>query len=421
MIRPVRDACQSKSKKGMLAKPYCRSIIAVMKTTEKISLNTDKSPFCLDETRAIREHICNDLTVVVSGILETVRPFCPVTAIALIGGFGRGEGGVITREGKPRPVNDYDLLVVVPRRSVFIRRRIRRALAALSAQLETQLGVAVDLDMRDPADLAAVPNIIAWYEVQAGNKIIWGDRNALEPMPSMNPRGIPLWDGTLLLFNRAGGLLIARRMLLQNRLESVDDRSYLVIQLSKSALALGDCLLIREGKYCASYVERAKRADSLNVSDLPDGKDIIKQYKAALAQKVRPDFAPLIEKDLRGWFEETVARHAAFFKWWEEQHWGRSFATWREYAEAVPLKLGERGSRLKNCAANILRLGAAPEPRRYMLPLQERLIDAMPLLLFEPTPDNLARAARILRIPANTTDQTRLQVELINRYVSLWH
>ena len=392
-----------------------------METKRKATLNSDDSPYCLDETVEIRERIRGDLADIVTGILETVRPVCPVNAVVLVGGFGRGEGGIVTRDGRPRPVNDYDLLVLIPRRSILTKRRIRGVLPGLSARLEEQLGVAVDLDVRDPADLAAAPNIIAWYEVQVGNRIIWGDESALEPMPPMDPCGIPLWDGTLLLFNRAGGLLIARRMLLENKLKSADDRSYLVIQLSKSALALGDCLLIREKRYCASYVERLNRADSLDISNVPDGAEIVAGYKKALAQKVRPDFAPLIERDLQGWFEETVARHASFFKWWEEERWGRSFDTWREYTEAVPIKLGERGSRLKNFAANILRLGPPVEFRRFMLPLSERIIDAMPLLLFEPTEENLARAAKILRLSSTAADETTLQVQLINHYVSLWH
>lgn len=391
-----------------------------MENEKKTILKNEHLPFCLDQSAAARERILGDLRAIVTGILEAVRPISPVTAVVLIGGFGRGEGGMMMRDGAPRPVNDYDLMVVIPRRSMPAKRKIRRALAALAVELEKRLHVAVDLDVRDPSDLAAVPNIIAWYEAQAGNRIIWGDDGALSPMPEMDPAAIPPWDGTLLLFNRAGGLLIARRMMLQDRLKSAEDRIYFVIQISKSALALGDCLLIRGKKYHASYVERMRRAEGMDPGDAPDAAETMRRYAEALAQKVRPDFAPLIEKDLRGWFEDTVARHAAFFRWWEEKRLGVSFNTWRDYAGTARVKLGGKGCALKNIAANMLRLGPSPEFRRYLLPLRERLIDAMPLLLFEPTAENLARAAEILRLRPAVAGAA-IEIELINRYVRLWH
>src|SRR5262249_10821142 len=37
-------------------------------------------------------------------------------ALVLVGGYARGEGGVVIREGKAHPYNDYDLIAVVHRR-----------------------------------------------------------------------------------------------------------------------------------------------------------------------------------------------------------------------------------------------------------------------------------------------------------------
>jgi hypothetical protein len=395
-----------------------------MESDKKVELIPDDSPFCLNETPAIRERIQRDLRTVIAAVLEAVTPVRPVTAIALAGGFGRGEGGVILRNGRPAPVNDYDITLTIPPASVFVKRRVRKVLADLSQRLEKELGIAVDLDARDPKDLARAPNIILWYEIQAGNKILWGDANAFKPMPPLDPAKIPLWDGTLLLFNRASGLLLAKRMLLEKDFGDVEKKTHFVIQLSKAALALGDCLLIREKRYCASYTERMLRAHEVNLADVPNGREIIRQYKEMLELKVRPDFSPYLDRNFKPWFEECAARHNAFFKWWEEKRLGRSFATWHEYAASVPVKFAVSGNRLKIFASNFARFGtptSIKEFRRYMLPLRERLIDAMPLLLFEPTAANLARAAKILRIAPEAADETALQAQLIKRYSSLWH
>jgi len=384
----------------------------------------DDSAYCLNETAAIRERIQADLRAIVAGILEAVPPVCPVTAIALAGGFGRGEGGVIMREGRPAPVNDYDITLTIPRSSIFLKRRVRPVLAGLSDRLEKQLGIAVDLDARDPKDLAGASNIIIWHEIQAGHRILWGDREAFRPMPPLDPAKIPLWDGTLLLFNRSGGLLLAKRMLLINDFADAGRRMYFVIQLSKAVLAWGDCLLIREGRYCASYAERMERAHELNLSDVPRGQEVIRRYKEMLELKVRPDFSPYVSRNLRTWFDECAARHGEFFKWWEEQRFGRKFADWREYSESVPVKFGGKGNPCMVFAANFRRLGfprSLKELRRYFLPMRERVADAMPLLLFEPTAENLARAAKLLRFSPSASNDSERQAQLITRYFSLWH
>jgi len=395
-----------------------------MESDKRVELIPDDSPYCLNETPAIRERIQADLRTVVAAVLEAVTPVRPVTAIALVGGFGRGEGGIMMREGRPVPVNDYDLVLTVPPSSVPAKRRVRKILAALSAGLEKELGIAVDLDLRDPNDLAGAPNIIAWYEIQAGNKILWGDVNALKPMPPLDPAKIPLWDGTLLLFNRAGGLLIAKRMLLENDFGDAGKKMYIVIQLAKAMLAWGDCLLIREKRYCASYTERMLRAHDVSLADVPDGREIIRLYKEMLELKVRPDFSPYTSRNFKPWLEECAARHGRFFKWWEEKRLGANFATWDDYAKSPPVKFEPGGNRLRFFASNFARLGpphSIREFRRYLLPMHERLINAIPLLLFEPTAANLVKAAKILRAAPQDEDETALQTQLIRRYVSLWH
>jgi hypothetical protein len=395
-----------------------------MEEDKKVELIPDDSAYCLNETAAIRERIQRDLRAVVAGILEEVPRVCPVTAVALAGGFGRGEGGVIMREGRPTPVNDYDITLTIPRSSIFLKRRVRRVLAGLSDRLENQLGIAVDLDARDPKDLASAPNIIVWYEIQAGHRILWGDREAFRPMPPLDPAKIPLWDGTLLLFNRASGLLLAKRMLLENDLGDEAKKNFFVIQLAKAALAWGDCLLIREGRYCASYAERMERAHEISLEDVPHGQEVIRRYKEMLELKVRPDFSPYVSRNLRTWFDESAARHSEFFKWWEEQRFGRKFAGWRDYAESVPVKFGGKGNPCIVFAANFRRLGfprSLKELRRYFLPMRERVADAMPLLLFEPTAENLARAAKLLRFSPDVPGEAARQALLIRRYFSLWH
>jgi len=58
---------------------------------------------------AVDAAVEQDLQTIIARIIEEM----PVISIVLIGGFGRGEGGVLLSDDDVQPVNDYDLLLVV--------------------------------------------------------------------------------------------------------------------------------------------------------------------------------------------------------------------------------------------------------------------------------------------------------------------
>lgn len=395
-----------------------------MEKPKDVLLNPDARPYCLDETPAMRARIEADLKTIVSRVLETFSQVAVVKSIALVGGFGRGEGGVVIGEGGPRPINDYDILIIIEPASIFTRRKINKRLASLMHELEGALGITVDLDARNPEELARVPNLIVWYEIKEGSRLLWGATNPKDIMPAFDPARLPLVGGTRLLFNRASGLLSVKPFLLRKNFDSPEAKIHFLIQVSKSALALGDCLLLRTGKYCVSYEERARRMNEVNLDGVPDGNTVVAKYKEAVEMKVRPNFEPLMSGNFQEMFDAAVAQHEIFMRWWEEQRLGRKFSSWLEYTKAVPVKLPVSPSKLRTFAGNLKRFGPSlcpAEIRRCTLPLTERLFDAMPLLLFEPTPDNVRRAAKILRFKPSASDATERLAQTIDRYAKLWH
>jgi hypothetical protein len=283
------------------------------------------------------------------------------------------------------------------------------------------------LDVRDAGDFARAPNTTAWYEAQSGHKIIWGHGGALAAMPKMRPEKIGAWDGGFLLFNRTGGLLIAKKMLLDGGPRDESERTYFLVQLSKAAQAWGDCVLILQGRYDASYRRRMEIAREADFTAAPHGERVRAEYASALEMKIRPRACEVPRDDLAAMFASTVEVHEDFMKWFEGKRLG-AFGDWREYAAANLIKLDmppQPSSRLKNFAKNVRLFGlpvGSGEMRRYARPLVERLASAAPLLLFERDDGDLALAARILRLKGAPALKPRENHSaLLGRYLALWH
>ena len=384
-------------------------------------------PFTVDDSPELRDTIVADLQAVLDAVIPAVRDFATPLAVALVGGFGRGEGGAVMRDGRHSPVNDYDFEIIIAPVSLPKRRALRRRLAALAHELEGPLRIQIDLDTRTPAELRAVPATIAWYEARRGHKTIWGDERALDDLPDIRPERIDPWDGGYLLFNRSGGLLKAKKYLLDGGPRPGHDTEQFLIQILKAKMAWGDCVLISRGLYDASYVRRIEIARTADFAGVPRAEEVRREYIAALEAKIRPSFAPMTRDEFVALYDATLPLHQEVMLWFERERLG-DFADWRAYAAPSLHKIDTppcRTSAPRNWVKNLLAFGqplAPGEISRYGRSIAERCASAMPLLLFGDGQRDAADAAKILRIkdlPADIDDPTLSRI--IARYLQLWH
>lgn len=394
----------------------------------QIKLNPVETAFTVKDDEASRGKIIADMKTIAQCIIPRVSDIARPVALVLVGGFGRGEGSLMFRDGKPVPVNDYDFIVVVETVSLFVKRRLRRLLRRLSVELEREIHIAVDLDLRDANDLRRTPGTVAWYEVQCGHKIIWGEKGVFDAMPRIDSGNIDLWDGGFLLFNRSSGLLMAKKRLLDGGPKDERERIHFQIQLSKAAQAWGDCLLIMEGRYDLSYLRRMELAAEVDFSSVPQGGRVRAEYFAALEMKVRPNFTEVSRGDIEAMYESTLSVHEDFMRWFERRRLGGVFETWGEYASAKLVKLDmppQPSSRLRNLVKNLLAFGfpaGCGDVSRYSRPVIERLACVTPLLLFEKEAGDVALAAKILHIKdIPSGDSPEILSMIIARHLSLWH
>lgn len=178
-------------------------------------------------------------------------------AIVLTGSFGRGEGGAVDVDSDVRAVNDFDLFVIGGP-------DISKDLTAMAPALAGQVGLDfLDLVWTDGAWPGWSPTMLN-VDLRYGSQVLCGSSTVLERMPAIAAGDIPMQDALTLLLNRIGGLLsgLGAHVFGQGTL-STRERRYLINQIVKALVAVGDSHLIQWRAYDPSYRVRRERFASL--------------------------------------------------------------------------------------------------------------------------------------------------------------
>ena len=218
--------------------------------------------FTIDGSAHLEQHLADTCKLVRSGV-ERIIPSAKLEGIALAGGYGRGEGGVLRENGRDMPYNDLEFFVFI-RGSTFLNdRRFKASLHALGESLSPAAGLEVEFKILSIARLRQSAVNMFYYDLVMGHRWLFGDDSLLKGCEHhRDATGIPLHEATRLLFNRCSGLLFASERLARHDF-SADDADFVGRNLAKAQLALGDVMLTMNGSYHWSCQERHRRLQSL--------------------------------------------------------------------------------------------------------------------------------------------------------------
>lgn len=348
-----------------------------------------------------------------SALVALLRATLPdIRAVFLVGGYGRGEGGVYAGPSGPEPFNDYDILAVVEGGGPLRLRRAKHRLSAVRERLHATAGVPVDVALQERRALRRVPLSILWYEMAAGHRLVWGDAAAGE-FPRFDPRDLPLDEAILLLTNRGSSLLLraaGRGRPGPPQSVSVHDAT----DAMKLVLAWGDTLLLRARQYTVSYRDRLSRLEELDDAG-PFGDEVKRWYRRAVEFKLSPDPQAVSPEDVEG-----VARlHGRFLEWFESTRHG-PVRSWAQYASPGVHKLRRVLPSARMLAKHSLRLGVPRDLtnlRFHVAPTYERLVSVLPLLLLSEDPSDWKSAAHLLNSPERGGQHWE---STARRYLALW-
>lgn len=260
-----------------------------------------------------------------------------LAALVLGGGYGRGEGGVVIRDGLEYPYNDLDFTLIL---HTSQSDRLA-ALEPIRKKWAAKLGIHVDFSRPlTPDEIGRLPRKLMWQDLLLGHQVVAGDPGLLARLaPASLREPLPIIEATHLLLNRGAGLLWAWRQI--HGFERREDEDFVRRNFFKAVLALGDALLIAHKRYQTPYRGRDTLLGGLLPHlAIPDGKRLFDLYSEALVFKFKPDSG-----QFRGDGRQRLADLGAL--WWdiyrriESMRTGQEFPTPGAYRRWAGLRQSE--------------------------------------------------------------------------------
>jgi len=304
------------------------------------------------------------------------------------GGYGRGQGGVLKTTSGDAPYNDLEFYVFLRGNRVMNERKYHPELEALGERLSGLAGLHVEFKVDSLARLRKSPVTMFSYDLVSGHRIFWGGENIFEKCGQhLEAAKIPHVEATRLLFNRCTGLLLAGELLKKREL-TPDDADFVGRNLAKAKLALGDVILAQAGRYHWNCVKRDQALNELVIPGNPDWLTQVRKHHAAgVAFKLRPERISQSIDQFRT-EHETISQLAKLvWLWLESRRLGQEFSSVRAYALNAGDSRCAAGQWWRNVLLNLRTFGPkglSHRPTRYP---RERLLNALPLLLWEPLND----------------------------------
>lgn len=198
-------------------------------------------------------------------------------ALVLAGSYGRGEGGIVTRDGVQHPSGALDLILfVVDLRSVARQKLATEASAALET-LRRRYLVNVDLCVVDAHAVERDRVSLRWYDARHGHRHLAGDPGFLPGLARFTEGALDRAEAFDQIVHR-GGLLVLNDVIRASGPLTAERREVVLSQAADAVLGFGDAFLLRRTAYHWSEVERSRRMSNRATSAPPDLKSL---YAAA--------------------------------------------------------------------------------------------------------------------------------------------
>ncbi len=196
--------------------------------------------------------IASDLDHIKTKLIESFGSY--TEAIILCGGYGRGEGSFIRKDGVNIPVNDYDILIVTHKKIP------KQTLTEMAKELAKDVNIRfVDLGVIKSTSMHKLPNTIFTFDLRASTLLL-GNSNVLSRVPKFTAKSITDIEAARLLRNRLICFLelTPDDFWSKKQLNKISHQ-LLVMQVTKAVVAASISSLINLGKYHYSAEKQRER------------------------------------------------------------------------------------------------------------------------------------------------------------------
>lgn len=353
--------------------------------------------FTLNGSDALEQQLANVCKNVLAGIGRII-PEHKLEGLALGGGYGRGEGGVLKTPAGDQSYNDLEFYVFVRGYPWLNERHYAKALHELGDELSLIAGIELEFKITSAAKLRHSPQNLFYHDLIMGHRWLLGDDRLFAGCEHhRDAQTIPLSEATRLLMNRCSGLLFARDKLEHERFP-VEDADFVGRNIAKTELALGDAVLIAFGKYHWSCRERGQRLSGLAVTDdLPWMEEVRQRHAAGVEFKLQPHRSSHSRDALQAHLGEVSSLALRVWLWLENRRLGCDCRSASDYASCRINKWPDTNS-WQNRLANARVFG----PRALLLPRnwrhpRERILNSLALLLWVRAETSLGLTQKVQR------------------------
>ena len=264
-------------------------------------------------SKTVNKKIQLDLEVIKKYLIKRIQN---IEAIILVGSFGRGEGSVLIINDKIFSINDYDLVIITKNYNDLNLKNLRTDLARILNIRQ------VDISSYSLKEISKIKYSMFSYDLKYASKIIYGNLNILDLIPSMNSKKMPLIEGIRPLFLFLSSLLhsyTSNRQLNNNQL------FWNCQQISKSILALSTAMLIFDRNYHPSYEERYELFKEIYKDD---------KFKNLVSWATEFKLEPSLKliksnKDYILFWQYINSLYLKIFKQYLEKFYNKKFENWK--------------------------------------------------------------------------------------------
>ncbi len=375
--------------------------------------------FTLDGSAGLENRL-HDLCEQIRAALCGLLPRHKLEAVILGGGYGRGEGGVLSTPNGDQPYNDLEFYIFLRGNRHLNELRYHRPLEALGQILTPQAGVDVDFKIASFEEFMRSRVSMFSYDLVSGHRQVVGPDGLFESCAHhLAAENIPLSEASRLLMNRCSGLLFARERLDRKDRFTPEDADYVRRNIAKASLALGDAILTVRGQYHWSCRERHHRILELTPDpSLRCLEQVRRHHKVGVAFKLHPQRNNGVFSQLESHHAEVTALSLQLWLWLESLRLKANFSSVKDYVEDPRNKCPETNP-LRNWLVNMKALGPAQAMKsRFFRHPRERVRHALSLLLWEP--DSLASSRWRKRLHAELCTHAPDFSGMVAAYQSLW-
>jgi hypothetical protein len=273
--------------------------------------------FSVMNSAQVDKKITDDL----NRILTTLLAEFPnrILALFLVGGLGRGEGGVLLEDNKIQVVNDYDLHMIT--RIGLNSQKVANVSKKLSIAINVK---AIDVFVQPVYASIILRNTQYCYDLKHGSFLLYGNKKTFNLIPKSEK--ISKTEIEKLLFIRSWCFLgPIEKFFFEGKALSKMETFFLSQQLAKALLALEEGWLIHQNDYCSLYSEKLKR-----IKKYCCDYKVLEYFEWATNFKLRPSFT--IDKNpIEHYFEIKKI----FFKKMLEiinGAYNKNFSNWLDYS-----------------------------------------------------------------------------------------